>query len=106
MPQMSQSRPSGQSMQIKEYYSADQQGSNTKWIESSVTDGQKRDELPLYTISDKVNKPFLVELQVRDHVITFEVDTGVAVSIMSEDNFRYHFPSELISKLTRRINYL
>ena len=80
--------------------SADQQGGYTKWIESSDTDEQKRDDLPLYTISDKINKPFLVELQVRGNVITFEVDTGAAVTIMSEDNFRYHFPSEPISKST------
>ena len=55
--------------------------------------------MALYTISDKVNKPFLVELQVKGDVITFEVDTGAAVSIMAEENFWYHFPSDLISPL-------
>ena len=83
--------------------STGQQGGGTKWIESSVTDGHQRDELPLYTISDKVNKPFVVELQVKDKLVTFEVDTGAAVSIMSEDNFRYHFPSEPISKSTLQL---
>ena len=46
--------------------STDQQGGDIKWIESSVTDTHKREELPLYTISDKVNRPFLVELQVEN----------------------------------------
>ena len=78
--------------------STNQQGGDTKWIESSVTDTQERDELPLYKISDKVNRPFLVELQVKGKAITFEVDTGAAVSTMSEDSFQYHFPSESISK--------
>jgi len=45
-----------------------------------------------------VNKPFLVELQVMGNIVSFEVDTGAAVSIMSEDNFRYHFPNEPIFK--------
>ena len=83
--------------------STDKQGGDTKWIESSVTGTQEREELPLYTISDKVNKPFLVELQVKGNVITFEVDTGAAVSIMAEENFRYHFPSDLISKSTLQL---
>ena len=83
--------------------SADQQNSDTKWIESSVTNEQKRDELPLYTLSNTVNKPFLVELQLKDSSVTFEVDTGAAVSIMSKDNFRYHFPNEPILKSTLQL---
>ena len=78
--------------------SADQQNSDTKWIESSVTNEQKHDDLPLYTLSNTVNKSFLVELQVKDSGVTFEVDTGAAISIMSEDNIRYHFPNEPILK--------
>ena len=62
-------------MLIKEHYSTDQQGGDTKWIETSVTDTQKHWELPLYTISDKVNRPFLVELQAKGNAITFEVDS-------------------------------
>ena len=50
-----------------------------------------------------VNKPFLVELHVKGDAITFEVDTGAAVSIMAEENFRYHFPSDLISKSTLQL---
>lgn len=78
--------------------SADQQGGDTKWIGPSETNTQECDDLPLYAINEKarVNKPFLVELQVKGNAITFEVDTGVAVSIMSKENFRYHFPREPI----------
>ena len=50
-----------------------------------------------------MNKPFLVELQVMENVVSFEVNTGTAVSIISEDNFRYHFPNESISKSTLQL---
>ena len=50
-----------------------------------------------------MNRPFIVELQVKGNAITFEVDTGAAVSIMPEENFRYHFPNELISKSTLQL---
>ena len=63
--------------------STDKQGGETKWIGSSSTDTEKREELPLYTIGDKLNKPFLVDLQAKGNSVTFEVDTGAAVSIMS-----------------------
>ena len=72
----------------------EKQGIETKWIGSYV-DTEECDELPLYTISSKLNKPFLVDLQVKDKVITFEVDTGAAVTIMSSDNFQHHFPNEI-----------
>lgn len=41
------------------------------------TNTQEHDDLPLYVISDKVSRPFLVELQVKGNTgtITFEVDT-------------------------------
>ena len=63
-------------------------------------DTEEHDELPLYTINRKLNKPFLEDLQVKGKVITFEVDTGAAVTIMSSDNFRHHFPNETISNST------
>ena len=79
--------------------STDKQGCETKWIGSYV-DTEERDELPLYTINGKLNKPFLVELQVKGEVITFEVDTGTAVTITLPDNFRHYFPNETISNST------
>ena len=70
---------------------SDRKGGDTKWIDSSCADTEKH-ELPLYTIKD--NKPFIADLQAKDKPITFKVDTGAAVSIMSEENFQHHFPSE------------
>lgn len=81
----------------------DQQEGDTKWLESSEADTQKCDELPLYTISDKPNKPFLVKLQVKGSGITFEMDNGTAVSIMSEDNVHYHLKTEPILKSTLQL---
>ena len=82
--------------------STDKQGGETKWIGSYV-DTEERDELPLYTINGKLNKPFLVDLHVKGKVITFEMDTGAAVTIMSSDNFRHHFPNEKISNSTLKL---
>ena len=79
--------------------STDKQGGETKWIGSYV-DTEEHDELPLYTISGKLNIPFLGDPQVKGEVITFEVDTGAAVTIMSSDNFRHYFPNETISNST------
>ena len=79
----------------------EKQGGKTKLIGSYVD--TERDELPLYTINSKLNKPFLVDLQVKGKVITFEVDTGAAVTIMSSDNFRHHFPNETISNSTLQL---
>ena len=39
----------------------------------------------------------------KGKVITFEVDTGAAVTIMSSDNFRHHFPNEMISNSTLQL---
>ena len=65
--------------------STDKQGGEIKWI-GPYADTEECDELPLHTINSKLNKPFLVDLQVKGKVITFEVDTGTAVAIMSSDN--------------------
>ena len=82
--------------------STDKQGGETKWIGSYV-DTEERDELPLYIINGKLNKPFLVNFQVKGKVITFEVDIGTAVTIISSDNFRHHFPNETISNSTLKL---
>ena len=79
--------------------STDKQGGETKWIGSYI-DTEEHDELLLYTINGKLSKPFLGDLQVKGEVITFEVDTGTAVTIMSSDNFRHHFSNETISNST------
>ena len=39
----------------------------------------------------------------KSKVITFEVDTGAAVTIMSSDNYRHHFPNETISNSTLQL---
>ena len=79
--------------------SIDNQGGERKWIGSYV-DTEERDKLPLYTINNKLNKPFLVDLHVKGKVKTFEVDSGAAVTMRSSDNFRHHFLNEKISNST------
>ena len=59
-------------------------------LDHNYVDTEECDELPLYTINSKLNKPFLVDLQVKNKVLTFQVITGAVVTIMSSDNFRHH----------------
>ena len=39
----------------------------------------------------------------KSKFITFEADTGAAVTIMSSDNFQYHFPNEAFSNSTLQL---
>ena len=47
--------------------STEQQGAERKWIGLYV-DTEECDELPLYTVNSKLNKPFLVDHQVKGKV--------------------------------------
>ena len=54
----------------------------TKWVSS--TPDEDSSEEPLYVIKSKSSPPYRVELEVNNHQITMEVDTGAAVSLAPE----------------------
>ena len=54
----------------------------TKWVSS--TPNKESSELLLYVIKSKSPPPYRVELQVNNHPIIMEVDTGAAVSLAPE----------------------
>ena len=47
----------------------------------------------IYLVGDKPHPPFTVELMVNEKPVTFEVDTGAAVTILSQEVYRQLFPS-------------
>ena len=57
----------------------------TKWVEE--------EEVPIYRVGDKSHPPFTVELIVNEEPVTFEVDTGAAVTILSQEVYQQLFPS-------------
>lgn len=57
----------------------------TKWVEE--------EEVPIYLVGHKSHPPFMVELMVNEKPVTFEVDTGAAVTILSQKVYQQLFPS-------------
>ena len=57
----------------------------TKWVEE--------EEAPIYLVRDKSHPPFTVELMVNEKPVTFEVDTGAAVTILSQEVYQHLFPN-------------
>ena len=57
----------------------------TKWVD---TNGSGEDtgetDVEVYSVGNRSNYPILVEVQVDGRELTMEVDTGAAVSIISE----------------------
>ena len=45
----------------------------------------EEDEAPVYLVRDKSHPPFTVELMVNEKPVTFELDTGAAVTILSQE---------------------
>ena len=59
----------------------------------SDQESEQGDELPLYTIGSIASKPICVGLQVNGSPITMEVDTGAAVSLISEETRKKLLPA-------------
>ena len=48
-------------------------------------------DISILQVHDKRTKPFAVDLCIQGTKLTFEVDTGAAVTIISEETYRGHF---------------
>ena len=69
----------------------------------SDQESEKGDELPLYTIGSIVSKPICVDLQVNGTMMTMEVDTGAAVSLISEETRKKLLPTSTLNSATVRL---
>ena len=61
-------------------------------MESQFTQGEEPAELALFTVNEQCSRPVTVELLVEGKPLSMEVDTGAAVSLMSEYIWRELFP--------------
>jgi hypothetical protein len=66
----------------------------TKWVDTndSGEDPGEETDVEVYSIGNRSNHPILVEVQVDGRELTMEVDTGAAVSILSEQGLRKILP--------------
>ena len=61
----------------------------TKWVEVEATD---KDELQLFTLGERASNQITVQVQVNGQQLSMELDTGAAVSIISQDTKQSLFP--------------
>ena len=79
-------------------------GRGIKHCEPDQPDTQTSQELGLFAIGSQVERPIKVELTIDEKPVVMEVDTGAAVSVVSEDVFKRTFPGAELrpSKLVLR----
>ncbi len=65
----------------------------TKWVQAAHQSESVSDsDLPVFRIGDRSSHPITVDLEVQGRKLTMEVDTGAAVSIISEKTHKEWFP--------------
>ena len=63
-----------------------------------VADEQEEEAVPLFALSTQVHQPITVDMLVNDVSVQMEVDTGAALSIMSQEQQEQIFPSAHLHK--------
>ena len=64
----------------------------TKWVSADAGSASETEELQLFTIGAKATTPITVALAFNGKQLIMEVDTGAAVSIMSEHSLKAIVP--------------
>ena len=72
----------------------------TQWVERSPT---PEDELPLYCLGSHSSKPIIVEVELNGTLVSMEVDTGAAVSLMSQAVKEKLFPQATLQATTTNL---
>ena len=67
-----------------------------QWI-AEENPGSSADELPIYTLRDS-SRPLHAEVKLNEKSVHMEVDTGAAVSLISQSKLRALFPDLPIMK--------
>ena len=70
------------------------------WVQSAGRDREAVEELPLFLINEQSGHPITVELTVNGWKLRMELDTGAAVSIISEETQRSEFPDATLKTPT------
>ena len=77
-----------------------QQGS-AKWVDTQAPKQEDNDETALICqVSSQTSPPYEVVVNLNGKPVTMEIDTGAAVSIMSNKTKKALFPSEVLDKPT------
>jgi len=63
------------------------------WVEETV------DDQALFHIADTPSRPFTVDLCIEGNMLTFKVDTGAAVTLISEATYQKHYAARLQQEL-------
>lgn len=76
------------------------QGS-AKWVETQVPNQEDNDEIALICrAGSHTSPPYEVVVALNGKPVTMEIDTGVAISIISNKTKKALFPSEVLHKPT------
>ena len=73
----------------------------TKWVQQQqpdIDESSEDSDLPLLHVEDRSNHPITVEIEVNNRKLLMEVDTGAAVSIISEETQKKLFPGATLEK--------
>ena len=63
----------------------------TQWVQAEDTSDSET-ELPVLRVNSKSSHPIRVELKINDKLLQMEIDTGAAVSIISEQTKSRLYP--------------
>ena len=76
-----------------------QQRRGANWVhrDSQDSEDDSDQDLPLYQVSNKSSHPITIDLEIKKK-LTMEIDTGAAVSIISEKTRKKIFPNAVLSK--------
>ena len=81
-----------------------QQGS-AKWVETQAPKQEDNDETALICqVGSQTSPPYEVVVTLNGKPVTMEIDTGAAVSIMSNKTKKALFPSEVLNKPTLNLH--
>ena len=71
----------------------------TKYVATTEDDGSATDEFQLYAIGAKAaTRPIIVDIQINGKQLLMEVDTGAALSIISEQTWKTVLPGTTLKK--------
>ena len=78
-----------------------QQKRGANWVHRHSQDSEdgSDEDLPLYQVSNKSSHPITVDLEINKKKLTIEIDTGAAVSIISEKIRKKIFPMQFFPNL-------
>ena len=81
-------------------YTTKQQRRGANWVRRDSQDSEdgSDQDLPLHQVSNKSSHPITVDLEINKKKLTMEIDTGAAVSTISEKTRKKNFPNAVLSQ--------